>query len=466
MKETKRRIEHFSFYDHTRVKAHLERLSEEGWVVKQVGSLFWRYRRVEPKKRAVSITYLPSGSDLNPRLSDEEEDFKSICERVGWRLACNWMQMQIFYHEDPEAQPVETDPELFVDTVHRSMRKNFLPSYIILAILMLVYVGMGIRDFYADPISLLSDNSGLAIKASLIVLEFHLLFELLLYALWHRKAKRVAVEEERFLPVPKWYRANQYLLLTALLFDAYFFVEAFLDTRMRQIALPIFIVMILSQFIPRMLQKVLKKRGWSPTKNRVVTGLLAGGIVFVGLTFSTIRIFTNIDRTPPDARAVETYEFKGETYSRYDDELPLTVEDLTGRQKSDDYSKKRVDSQSIFVKSIAVSQSRRMDRIGSGLPRLEYEIHEISSDFLYDHCRKALLAPQNMLPSLFPVSLFYQYQPIDPTLWQADEAYMAYRDGEPRYEYLIFWDDRIVTLNFDRTQLTPDQIATVVEKLK
>jgi len=461
MKDTKRRIEHFSFYDHTRVKSHLERLSEEGWVLESAG-FFWRYRRAEPKKRAVSITYLPSGSDLNPRLSDEEEDFKSICERVGWRLACNWMQMQIFYHEDPEAQPVETDPELFVDTVHRSMRKSFLPSYIILAILMLVYVGMGIRDFYVDPISLLSDNSGLAIKASLIFLEFHLLLELLLYVFWHRKAKRVAVEEERFLPVPKWYRANQYLLLTALLFDAYFFVEAFLDTRMRQIALPLLIVMFLSQFIPRMLQKALKKRGWSPTKNRVVTGLLAGGIVFVGLTFSTIRIFTNIDRTPPDARVVETYEFKGETYSRYDDELLLTVEDLTGREKSDDYSKKRVDSQSIFMKSTAVSQSRRMDRIGSGLPRLEYEIHEIPSGFLYDHCRNALLKyPNRMIHSLYST-----YEPIDPIPWQAEEVYMAYRDGEPRYEYLIFWDERIVTLNFDRDELTPEHISIIVEKLK
>jgi len=462
MKKTKRRIEYFSFYDHTRVKAHLEHLSEAGWVVEQIGSFFWRYRRVEPKKRGVSITYLPSGSDLNPQLSDEEEDFKSICERVGWRLACSWMQMQIFYHEDPDAQPVETDPELFVDTVHRSMRKNFLPSCIILTLLMLVYVGMGIRDFRTDPISLLSDNNNLAIKASLILLEFHLLFELLLYTFWRRKAKRAAVEEERFLPVPKWYRANQYLLLTVLGLDALFFVGVFLDSRMRQIFIPLIIVAVLSQTIPRLLQQVLKKRGWSSAKNRVVTALLAGGIMFVGLMFCGFRIFADIRFDDNDPRVVETYEFKGETYSRYDDELPLTVEDLVGIEETDEWSKKRVDSRSIFMESTAVHQSPRMDHLGQGLPRLEYDIYDIPSDFLYEHCRNALLKYPNRWIHSSP----YYYEPLDPVPWQAEEAYMVYREGEPRYEYLICWEGRLLQIEFDNNELTPEHIFTIVEKLK
>ena len=39
MRETKCRIEHFAFYDHSGIARHLERMAEMGWMLEKIGAL-------------------------------------------------------------------------------------------------------------------------------------------------------------------------------------------------------------------------------------------------------------------------------------------------------------------------------------------------------------------------------------------------------------------------------------------
>ena len=57
MKETKRRMERLSFYDHTGIAAHLEKMAAKGWMLDKIGAYLWRYRRTEPKQLAFAVSY-------------------------------------------------------------------------------------------------------------------------------------------------------------------------------------------------------------------------------------------------------------------------------------------------------------------------------------------------------------------------------------------------------------------------
>lgn len=45
MKETKRRMEFFSLYDHTNIEKHLKKMALKGWIIEDIGSYFWKYQK-------------------------------------------------------------------------------------------------------------------------------------------------------------------------------------------------------------------------------------------------------------------------------------------------------------------------------------------------------------------------------------------------------------------------------------
>ena len=66
MRERKRRLELYSFYDHTGIERHLERMAEKGWMLEKVEKNIWHYRRIRPKKLTCFVTYFPRASELDP----------------------------------------------------------------------------------------------------------------------------------------------------------------------------------------------------------------------------------------------------------------------------------------------------------------------------------------------------------------------------------------------------------------
>ncbi|MBQ3490682.1 MAG: DUF2812 domain-containing protein, partial [Clostridia bacterium] len=49
MKDTKKKIEFFTFYDKTGIEKHLEQMASEGWLLEKMSAFRWTYRRIEPK---------------------------------------------------------------------------------------------------------------------------------------------------------------------------------------------------------------------------------------------------------------------------------------------------------------------------------------------------------------------------------------------------------------------------------
>lgn len=55
MRQTRRRMELLSFYDHTGIERHLTRMARKGWKVEKINNYFWTYRRIEPQELQVSV---------------------------------------------------------------------------------------------------------------------------------------------------------------------------------------------------------------------------------------------------------------------------------------------------------------------------------------------------------------------------------------------------------------------------
>ena len=57
MKTKKRRYETYSFYDHTGIAAHLEKMARKGWMLEEITTWTWVYRKIQPAALTFAVCY-------------------------------------------------------------------------------------------------------------------------------------------------------------------------------------------------------------------------------------------------------------------------------------------------------------------------------------------------------------------------------------------------------------------------
>ena len=157
MKNTKRRMEVFVLYNHTGMERHFEKMAQKGWLIQRISTLGWVYRRIEPKKLHFCISYYPKASEFDPGPSEGQQTFYDFCAHTGWQLACTSAQMQVFYNEQENPIPIETDSALEVETIHAAAKKSFIPAQITLLVMGLLFSFIGLLGLFGNPITYLAD---------------------------------------------------------------------------------------------------------------------------------------------------------------------------------------------------------------------------------------------------------------------------------------------------------------------
>ena len=51
MKTKKRRLEYYSFYDHTGIEQHLTEMAKKGWILESISNLYWTYRKIGDRRK-------------------------------------------------------------------------------------------------------------------------------------------------------------------------------------------------------------------------------------------------------------------------------------------------------------------------------------------------------------------------------------------------------------------------------
>nr|WP_325213159.1 DUF2812 domain-containing protein [uncultured Oscillibacter sp.] len=465
MRDTKYRLNNFCLYDYRGVEEHLSAMAARGWRLEKAGLTFWKYRRAEPAQVRYAVTYSDSASWFNPGPTEQQQSLEELCGAAGWTKVCDWLQMQIFCTADPAAVPLETDEALRLEGIHRSMKKNFIPTNLA-ALLLLLFVA---RDFFlalvtGDLYGMVRSNAVLfaaAISVPAVCLQIYLLSG---YFLWRRRSRRSVEDGGPCLPAGKGYRRAslaQWGLIT-LFAAAYLLLELFGGGRGRALYfvlymtlfyLLLFLVRRTTALLRRMKVSKAANMAWTLAVDVVLAFALVGGLTYTAIHFDWFSSGTGSGKT---------YEYRGETWdvSPRQDFL-LTLAELTGEEYG--HVSREVSSQgSLFVSERHYWESALL---GDG-PKscfLSYTVYETKYPSLQESMLKDLLKDDPL--KFRGMTMFtWRYLPDDPAPWGADAAYRRYIDEDPTDTWLLVWPGRAVGISFDSP--TEAQMSTAAAHLK
>lgn len=457
MKNRKRQFTRFAFYDQTAMEKHFEKMASEGWLIEKISTYFLHYRRIEPQKLHFTVTYFPDASEFDPGPKDKHKMMEDFAARDGWKLLTRWGQMQVFCNEAEKPIPIETDAVTQVENIYRSMKKNLLPAHLmILALAIWQLVFNGYRAF-TETVDFLSTPYLLASVPIWLLLLLAEINEILACYLWHRKAKPAA-ENGVFVPV----KTNHFISFTLILSCVFILIATiFLPSELRLVSLCWIAIVVGINLIGNVVKRKLKKVGAPKGLNYAVTILIIILLTFTlltGLVFFILRYGLDDGREP-----VGSYDINGWTFEIYDEEMPLYVEDMMDIGDSE-WSRERNVHNETFLLSKSEYRQNHVQGGPEGLKDLAYTIIDFKVPALYDIVKQSILNERQ--DEVYDDVIFTDhYEPIDATLWQADEAYQVHWSDTILDTYVICWENRIVEIKF-YWQPTPEQIAIVVDKLK
>lgn len=460
MKERKRRICNFSFYDQEAIQAELEAQARQGWRLEKTGSFFWTYRRAEPKELRFAVTWFPGASEFDPGPTEGELTRLDYCRQDGWELVSRWGVMQILCSEDPGAVPIETEPLPQVENLRRAMRKNVLLPRLVMAALLAWNVFLRLSQFRRDPIGSLADPAELYLLLMLSLAMLACLWEVLFYFRWSRRARRAAENDGVFLGI-KGKPAVSWILLglsTALLL-LYVGSAASLGPWW----LLWLCVLPLIFLAGNLVKGTLKKRGAPRRLNLALSTTSVALLTVLLLGLLTAAMIRGGAGPARGTNAVGSYDLYGHTREIYDDPLPLTIEELADVEAP--WSKEAEHHETVFLstaeyRQYAVPTEERRELAEDSL---EYSVTEVKWDALVEPLRRAVLHARQ--DEDYDGFIFTDhYEPVDPGPWRADAAYQLHWSESVMNHYLLFQGRRIVEIQFF-WEPTAEQIAAAAEKL-
>lgn len=464
MRETKRELmPQYSYYDRTGIAAHLADMAAQGWMLEKLGAWSWRYRRTEPKKLRFAVTFFPA-SQFDPGPSEGLETYRDYCAAAGWVLAADTAQVQIFYTEDENAVPIETDPAAEYANIRRCMKKSFLASCWSLLAVSLFQVLFTLWRIWTDPVDTLSSTASLSTLLDWLPLDLVLIWELARYYRWQRRAKAAA---ESGAPLPDL-RSVRWLGVLVLVWTCgvlLWLLASYWNSRgMFLLMAGMALYMCLMIFLSLAAKDAMKHLRFPRWVNIAVTSAMVFALTIAGMAGMTALIFHNGSAWLDGHQPVETYAYKGMTWEVYDDPIPLRIEDLADTNYSQWSTEARVNS-SFLLTHGTYTQRPRMDALDQ--PDLDYELVTVKVPFLYDLCRRDFISWVERDNDQLPREYWDEYRLIDASAWGAEEVYQRYHSGEPVNQFLVCWPDRMAEIRFDWDwTVTEDMMAAAARALK
>ncbi len=452
MRDRKRRLEAFSFFDYTGIARHLSRMAEEGWLIEGMTNFGWVYRRIEPKKLSFWVSYFPKASEFDPEPTGEQREFHEFCAQTGWAPAAQSAQMQIFYNEREDPVPLETDPAVEVQTIRAAAKRSYLPVWSALLLIAALDCGLFVSRLLGDPIGLLASALNMFTGFTWLLLFLLCALELGGYFVWSRRAARAAERGE--LPETRSFsRVQKGALVLVLLGFVYWLLSTLtqgsaLQRTVALIMLPVTAALILLVNGVKLLLKRLKApRGLNRTLT-VLTSFVLAFALMGGATFGILRAVRNgsFDR--------ETAEESGS--------LPLALEELLPGS-FEDYRREVQREESLLLGRISTRQRPRPDAAAGERPELELTVTEVKLPLLYGFCRDSLLGSHEDEVQDGQAVLADHYEPWDPAPWRAQEAYRLNWSTGYLDQYLLCYEDYLVEIRFS-WEPTAEQIAVVAER--
>ncbi len=450
MRNRKRRMECFSFYDHTGIERHLTEMARKGWMIEKMGNQSWTYRRIEPRELHFTVTYFPKANDFAPAPSEKQQEFYELCAQTGWEFVCDWFQMQVFYNTAEEPVPVDTDPVFQVETIHRACKAGFLWGYTLLFVVGAIGSYFLYSGLVGHTLHFLSRPTSMFVYPCTFLLLLLCGVDLAAYFSWHHKAVKLA-KDGVFLDTPSTAEFQKLVAVLGLgsllcfwavnLFSGQSLLMALLSCLM-------FIAVFLTMRLTEVVKQALKRKNIEAGQNRFLTAgaaflisaALMGCVIALGVLFSGFTSMEEaVDMEAPPLRVEELTETPYENY------ITLYSQDT-----------------SLLLHRLEVEQRPHFEDTASpDVPTMKYELYQVNLPALYDH-----FARQMKRLALLAAGKGAELTAVDAALFGANEAYrLAAGDGTLSNRYIVFYPNQLVDMEFS-WPLTEEQMILAGEKLK
>ena len=457
MKDRKRRVESFMFFDYAGVERHLEKMASKGWRLETAANV-WTYRRAEPARVSYAVTYVPEASDWNPEPTRAEQELEEFCAAAGWQKVCEWGKAQIYCTEQADPIPIETDEAMRLDMIRKSMRKGVMPSYLLLLVVFGLNIWTQWSSFRLDPVDFLSGNK-LAVMTMIFWGIFIDLWGMLYYLWWSRKSEK-AVREGDSCIRPRCYRIVERIAWAGLVIIFLWMLwgqgTGYMTFMLAYTAGMTAVIYILFK-----IRGILKNRGVSKKANWavflvldiVLVCALMGGMVWGALKFGFFS------RPPAEVYTDE----RGMEWDIYQDDLPLRAEDFVVVDEAAVYSCQTEAQFSLLLAMDTYTQRSYHFNKDLYAPEVGYDVLRVKADFLYGYC----LEQWTQKDIGRDLAWFDRaYADDDPAPWGADDAYRLYdtQSNEPLDSWILCKGDYIVRIHTD-WPMTESMKPLVLEKL-
>ena len=144
MRDRKYRFVLYSLYDPDGIRCRLEAMARKGWLLDGIFLSVWRYRRIEPRALPFTVVYDPEIGPYDPDPTPDDP-LAALCAHSGWTLAASTGPVQIYYSRQPNPVPIETDPVVMVENMHRMAKKTLLPTCCLFFVLAILGLAMGLN---------------------------------------------------------------------------------------------------------------------------------------------------------------------------------------------------------------------------------------------------------------------------------------------------------------------------------
>ena len=148
--KTKLKIRLFALYDYDGIKAEVEKMARQGWLMEKIGSFYVRYRECPPVNLTCDIVFNRQNSESEEGMT-ERSAISGFFEDTGWEEVFTWRQATIFIKEEENAEPMYTDEAMKLQGIHTSMKKGYLRGYFGILIIMLWHALRDVYRVFFDP---------------------------------------------------------------------------------------------------------------------------------------------------------------------------------------------------------------------------------------------------------------------------------------------------------------------------
>ena len=389
------------------LEEYLEEKALEGWMLEDIICGFLIFKKNKPQKCKFAVDIF---------IDNNKDEYIEYCEAGGWKYLFQHDKFLIFYTEDKIITPIQTDEEIVLKKVRKSILRSLLYNIFLIG-LMISNLFTGEKNGYGF-FSEISDNGALLVMASLIIIIIGAVIDTVKDGLWYFKSNRAfKLNENINYPSLKSLKVKNVCFSMYMCILGLMIINLFGDigSNKGHIFLAVFVVMC-AVCISRIINILLKKY-------KKASKVLAVLICVVAIFISTNIIVSGT---------------KMINYVRDESQIPImSVSDLVDMKTKKEYLYFDI-SNSFLASSYTYSYegyysgTEAVDKVGSEV-YFDYEICKSKYKWIIDKTFETYLKRYK----------HFEYEEVQDDNWG---ALTVYKSDKLNGGYLLKYKDRVISV--------------------